>query len=93
MSLRLGIPYKQLLDQLTYDELLTYQAYSLPNPIDSDTRTEYELAQIAQLIHNSNSKKSKSLDDFLLFSKKIKKSKKQTTQEMLADAMDFMRKV
>ena len=87
----MGIPYKQLLNEIDYESLLTYLAYNIIEPF-AEFREDERNALIATLIHNSNiSNKSDSKDikDFMLRSSEIFKTERMSTEQMLAQAKAY----
>jgi hypothetical protein len=66
LSIYFRIPYRQLLDQLSYDDLLDYIAFNNINNFAED-KISYQIAGLTRLFYNTicNPEDRKSIEDFL----------------------------
>lgn len=69
LALQLGMTVADLSERLTAAEEAYWIAYHKEHPFDGE-RMDVALGQIAQLIHNANSKKPRKLVEFLPFYRK-----------------------
>jgi len=80
LALQFGIPVGELTQRMAAAEERMWIAYYQLEPFGS-ARTDANNALIAQLIYNTNAKKSRPLEDFMLFRKR-----KTVSRDVVEDA-------